>query len=196
MAGKIMVLLFTALIVRLSCGASAGEPPLELQNRRGGNLVAAGDSVSVQVRLSAAKKADWSICDWLGNGINRGTAALADGKGTITIEGLPRGYYEVTVAGNGQEALERAFVDEPDVIIMDLSLPIIDGWEATRRLKADERTRHIPVVALTGHALAGHSRDAREAGCDGFISKPCMPQTLADTVKEMLALAEKRKRLG
>src|SRR6476620_12084382 len=72
--------------------------------------------------------------------------------------------FEVVEAGNGLEALERAVDKTPDIILMDLSLPVMDGWEATRRLKADDRTKSIPVVALTGHALAGISKGAREAG--------------------------------
>src|SRR2546428_14164508 len=68
-------------------------------------------------------------------------------------------------AKNGVEALDKAFAQPPDIILMDLSLPTMDGWEATRRLKADARTRHIPVVALTGHALAGFSEGATKAGC-------------------------------
>src|SRR5215467_8049451 len=78
--------------------------------------------------------------------------------------------FDVVEAGNGVEALERAIDRTPDVILMDLSLPVMDGWEATRRLKADDRTKHIPVLAVTGHALTGISEDARRAGCDGFIT--------------------------
>jgi len=69
---------------------------------------------------------------------------------------------------------------------MDLALPRMDGWEATRRLKADPRTRHIPVVALTGHALAGHAEGAREAGCDAFVTKPCLPDALVAEIKRLL----------
>jgi CheY-like chemotaxis protein len=74
----------------------------------------------------------------------------------------------------------------PDVIVMDLSLPVMDGWEATRRLKADERTRHIPIIVLTGHAVAGQARDARKAGCDAFLAKPCLPEMLVEKVQELL----------
>ena len=74
----------------------------------------------------------------------------------------------------------------PDLIVMDLSLPGLDGWEATRRLKADERTRSIPVVALTGHALDGHAQSALEAGCDGFIIKPCEPEALLNEIRKIL----------
>jgi CheY-like chemotaxis protein len=62
----------------------------------------------------------------------------------------------------------------------------MDGWEATRRLKSDIRTRHIPIVALTGHALAGHAEGAREAGCDAFVTKPCLPDALVAEIKRLL----------
>jgi two-component system, cell cycle response regulator DivK len=94
--------------------------------------------------------------------------------------------YRVAEATNGEEAIERAQALLPDIILMDLALPRMDGWEATRRLKADERTRHIPVVALTGHALAGHADGAREAGCDAFVTKPCLPDDLVAEIKRML----------
>ena len=95
--------------------------------------------------------------------------------------------FRVAEASNGHEALEKAFSLLPDVILMDLSLPGIDGWEATRRLKSDERTRRIPVVALTGHALAGHSKSAREAGCDAFITKPYAPAELREMLNRYFA---------
>src|SRR5581483_11526978 len=72
--------------------------------------------------------------------------------------------FRIVQAGNGLEAIDRALDSHPDVILMDLSLPIMDGWEATRRLKADPRTKQIPVLAVTGHALTGISEDARNAG--------------------------------
>src|ERR687896_644798 len=80
--------------------------------------------------------------------------------------------FRVAEARNGNEAVEQAFALKPDLILMDLSLPGMDGWEATRRLKADTRTRNIPVVALTGHALEGSSKGALDAGCDDFVTKP------------------------
>jgi len=92
----------------------------------------------------------------------------------------------VAEAQNGHEALQQAFDLLPDLIVMDLSLPGLDGWEATRRLKADARTRAIPVIALTGHALAGHSKGAIEAGCDAFITKPCLPERLLEEIRKML----------
>jgi CheY-like chemotaxis protein len=94
--------------------------------------------------------------------------------------------YEVIEAKNGIEAIEAAQQRMPDIIIMDLSLPVMDGWEATRRLKADEQTRRIPIVALTGHALAGHSKGAKEAGCDSFLAKPCLPDQLVAEIRRML----------
>jgi len=93
----------------------------------------------------------------------------------------------VEEAENGHQALEKAFAMLPDLIVMDLSLPGIDGWEATRRLKADPRTKRIPVIALTGHALAGHSRGAMDAGCDAVIIKPCLPEHLLEEVRKTLA---------
>jgi CheY-like chemotaxis protein len=92
----------------------------------------------------------------------------------------------VAEAQNGHEALQQAFDLLPDLIVMDLSLPGLDGWEATRRLKADPRTHAIPVIALTGHALAGHSKGAIEAGCDAFITKPCLPERLLEEIRKML----------
>ncbi len=99
--------------------------------------------------------------------------------------------FRVAEASNGNEALERAFALKPDLILMDLSLPGMDGWEATRQLKSDERTRHIPVVALTGHALAGASDGARRAGCDSFVTKPCLPDDLVVEVRRMLDAVSK-----
>jgi CheY-like chemotaxis protein len=98
--------------------------------------------------------------------------------------------YRVAEATNGLEAIERATELMPDIILMDLALPKMDGWEATRRLKLDERTRHIPIVALTGHALAGHAEGARQAGCDSFVTKPCLPDALVAEIKRMLGSAE------
>src|SRR5215472_6145122 len=98
--------------------------------------------------------------------------------------------YRVAQASNGEEAVELAQRLRPDVVVMDLSLPIMDGWEATRRLKADDRTKHIPVLAVTGHALTGVSNDAKAAGCDGFITKPCLPEDLVAEIKKTLARVE------
>ena len=94
--------------------------------------------------------------------------------------------FAVVQASNGMEALQRAIETRPDIILMDLSLPVMDGWEATRRLKADKRTGKIPVVALTGHALAGISDGAKQAGCDAFVTKPCLPEDLVREIRKVL----------
>jgi two-component system, cell cycle response regulator DivK len=94
--------------------------------------------------------------------------------------------YDVVQAANGMEALQQAIDANPDIILMDLSLPVMDGWEATRRLKADKRTANIPVVALTGHALAGISEGAKKAGCDAFVTKPCLPEDLVKEIQRVL----------
>ena len=95
--------------------------------------------------------------------------------------------YRVAEATNGIEAIDKTIELMPDIILMDLALPRMDGWEATRRLKLDERTRHIPIVALTGHALAGHAEGARQAGCDSFVTKPCLPDALVAEIQRMLS---------
>jgi two-component system, cell cycle response regulator DivK len=95
--------------------------------------------------------------------------------------------YRVEEATNGLEAIEKAIELTPDIILMDLALPKVDGWEATKRLKSDPRTKHIPIVALTGHALAGFAEGAREAGCDAFVTKPCLPDALVAEIRRMLS---------
>ena len=99
--------------------------------------------------------------------------------------------FRVAEAANGHEALEQATTLLPDLIVMDLSLPGMDGWEATRRLKENSQTRNIPVMALTGHALAGHSKGAIEAGCDAFVTKPCLPDRLLEEIHRMLGSGRK-----
>ncbi len=94
--------------------------------------------------------------------------------------------YRVEEAEDGHQALDQAFKTRPDLIVMDLSLPGLDGWQATRTLKNDPRTRSIPVIALTGHALEGQSESARAAGCDAFITKPCEPNVLEAAIRKIL----------
>lgn len=94
--------------------------------------------------------------------------------------------YRVAEAIDGLEAIEKTLEMMPDIILMDLALPRMDGWEATRRLKSDERTRDIPIVALTGHALAGYAEGARQAGCDAFVTKPCLPDALVTEIQRVL----------
>jgi two-component system cell cycle response regulator DivK len=94
--------------------------------------------------------------------------------------------FRVEQAENGQQALARAEKNPPDVVLMDLSLPVMDGWEATRRLKANDRLRHIPVIALTGHALSGTAETAAQAGCDAFVTKPCLPEDLVMEIRRAI----------
>ena len=95
--------------------------------------------------------------------------------------------FDVIEAGNGAEAITVTTAQSPDVVLMDLSLPVIDGWEATRRLKSDLRTAHIPVVALTAHDGSGELERATSAGCDWLVPKPCPPDALITEVRRVLA---------
>jgi two-component system, cell cycle response regulator DivK len=110
---------------------------------------------------------------------------MVDGR-EICAEYLSFRGYRVATAADGHEALAQAFDLLPTVILMDLSLPGIDGWEVTRRLKRDERTRHIPVIALTAHALASARDAALSAGCDAVVTKPCLPKELEAEVRRQI----------
>ena len=94
--------------------------------------------------------------------------------------------FDVAEAANGVDAVAKTRELLPDIVLMDLALPQMDGWEATRQLKGDPATRHIPIVALTGHALAGHAEGARQAGCDAFVTKPCLPDALVAEIRRLL----------
>ncbi len=95
--------------------------------------------------------------------------------------------YRVATAANGAEAVEKALSERPDAILMDLSMPLMDGWEATRILKADERTREIPVLALSGHAIGSEPiKSAEEAGCDDFVLRPCPPEDVEQRIRRLL----------
>jgi two-component system, cell cycle response regulator DivK len=94
--------------------------------------------------------------------------------------------FKVALAGDGQEALDKAFRLQPDLIVMDLTMPIMDGWEATRRLKGNIKTQHIPVVVLTAHAHKDMEEGVRETGCDGFLTKPCPPDELFTEIVRIL----------
>jgi CheY-like chemotaxis protein len=92
---------------------------------------------------------------------------------------LTRAGFSVVIAPDGAQAVTMAAAEQPNLILMDLSLPVLDGWEATRRIKAGPETRHIPVIALTAHAMAGDREKAIGAGCDDFDTKPVeMPRLL------------------
>ena len=100
---------------------------------------------------------------------------------------LAQSGFDVIEADNGELAIAHTTERDPDVVLMDLSLPVIDGWEATRRLKNDERTAHIPVVALTAHDGSGELQRATRAGCDWFVPKPCPPDALITELRRVLA---------
>jgi len=103
---------------------------------------------------------------------------------------LARKGYEVIMALDGRQAVEMATVETPDLILMDMSLPVIDGWEATRQVKAAPATRAIPVIALTAHAMAGDREKAIQAGCDDYDTKPIdFPRLL----EKMASLLERRQ---
>jgi two-component system cell cycle response regulator DivK len=93
----------------------------------------------------------------------------------------------VVEAVTGMEAIEMALATTPNLIVMDLSLPGMDGWEATRRLKSDPNTKHIPIIVVSGHALEGSVQAAKMAGCDAFLRKPCLPQALLAEVRKLLS---------
>jgi CheY-like chemotaxis protein len=92
--------------------------------------------------------------------------------------------FRVAEAVNGEEAVARTNDLMPAVVVMDLSLPVMDGWEATRRIKENPRTKDIVVIALTGHAEASHAKKARDAGCDDFVAKPCLPEDLVAKIRD------------
>jgi CheY-like chemotaxis protein len=94
--------------------------------------------------------------------------------------------YQVIEAVNGQEGLEIAEQERPELILMDLSLPVMDGWEATRKLKSNEELKSIPVIALTAHAMVGDEEKAKDAGCDDYLSKPIDENELFSKVAKYL----------
>lgn len=101
---------------------------------------------------------------------------------------LARNGFEVLIAVNGQEGVDLALSGKPDLILMDMSLPVLDGWEATRRVKADPATSAIPVIALTAHAMAQDREQALAAGCDDFDTKPVELPRLMGKINALLGL--------
>ena len=100
---------------------------------------------------------------------------------------LTRNGYEVCIAVDGQQGADMALSERPDLILMDMSLPVIDGWEATRRVKANDATRGIPVIALTAHAMAGDREKAMQVGCDDYDTKPIELSRLLGKIAALLA---------
>jgi len=92
--------------------------------------------------------------------------------------------YEIIQAENGEEALAAAARERPDLILMDIQLPVLDGYEATRRIKADPALRAIPVIVVTSYALSGDETKARAAGCDAYVTKPFSPRALLAKIRE------------
>ena len=99
---------------------------------------------------------------------------------------LVRNGYEVFLATDGQQGADMALSERPDLILMDMSLPVIDGWEATRRIKANDATRRIPVIALTAHAMAGDREKAMEVGCEDYDTKPVEMSRLLGKIAALL----------
>jgi two-component system cell cycle response regulator DivK len=101
--------------------------------------------------------------------------------------------FEVLTAENGERGYETAIAERPDIILMDLEMPIVDGWEATRRLKSNPETRDIPVIAFSAHALAGEREKALAAGCDEFDTKPIEFERLVATIRRICEMKLARK---
>ena len=99
--------------------------------------------------------------------------------------------FDVIEARDGQAGIETAKAEQPGLILMDVSIPLIDGWEATRRLKADPATAHIPIIALTAHALSSDQQKAVDVGCDGYIPKPAEPRLVLAAVQRHLGMPGK-----
>ena len=105
---------------------------------------------------------------------------------TMLTRRLEKRGYEVVIAVDGESGLALAGSEAPDLILMDMSLPILDGWEVTRRLKADASTRHIPIIALTAHAMSSDRDKALEAGCDDYDTKPIELPRLLEKMESLL----------
>jgi CheY-like chemotaxis protein len=94
--------------------------------------------------------------------------------------------YTVLQAVDGAEGVKKAVQEKPDLILMDLGMPVMDGWEATRNIKADNELKHIPIIAVTSHAMVGDEIQAREAGCDDYLPKPIDENELLRKIKKFL----------
>jgi two-component system cell cycle response regulator DivK len=105
---------------------------------------------------------------------------------------LIRRGYEVVFAVDGQQGVDMAHSEKPDIILMDMSLPVMDGWEATRRVKSDGASRGVPVIGLTAHAMSGDREKAIEAGCDDYDTKPVELDRLIEKIERLLSIHEAR----
>lgn len=94
--------------------------------------------------------------------------------------------YEMIVAMDGAQAVEQTEREKPDLILMDLGMPVMDGWEATRKIKANDELKHIPIIAVTSHAMVGDEIEARKAGCDDYLPKPIDENELLRKIKKFL----------
>jgi two-component system cell cycle response regulator DivK len=103
---------------------------------------------------------------------------------------LQRRGFEVIFAVDGKQGIDLAATEKPDIILMDMSLPVIDGWEATRRVKANDATRGVPVIGLTAHAMSGDRERAIAAGCDDYDTKPVEIERLIGKIEQLLGLAK------
>ncbi len=101
--------------------------------------------------------------------------------------------YEVVEALNGEDGINQARTLIPDLILMDISIPIIDGWQATQILKKDPTTKRIPIIALTAHALTSDREKALEVGCDGYLAKPCEPRAVVAEVQKFLEMEDEQR---
>jgi two-component system cell cycle response regulator DivK len=148
--------------------------------------------------MSSAKKKSTGEDDVLTSRERTGTRAKLAMPRVLVVDDVPDNRdiyaeylrfkgYEVLTAEDGQLALEAATSHPLDVIVMDLALPVLDGWEATRRLKADARTRDIPVIALTAHDEPAYRQRALDVGCDVCLTKPHLPEDLDATILRVLA---------
>lgn len=102
--------------------------------------------------------------------------------------------FSVETASNGREAIAQALALQPDIILMDASMPVLDGWQATRELKTNPTTKHIPILALTAHAFDDARKEATDVGCDGFVTKPCLPDDLVTKIRAVLDARRKKRR--
>lgn len=107
----------------------------------------------------------------------------------MMVRRLQRRGFTIVTAIDGQQAVEMARTEKPDLILMDMSLPVLDGWEATRQIKSDPGTKHIPVVGLTAHAMVGDRDQALKAGCDEYATKPVEFEKLVELINRLIKIS-------